>query len=216
AQGVVVMPAQFFVEVFDREVLVFLVVQTPHPVQFALRRTPVRDTAEPFVAQTVDTFGLVTDALAAEVAAGQAQQSTRFLGGQMTFLMPIERIQETPHVRLPQNKVPAHSRSPEQITNNADNSPATNRGQQTRSLHRNAVAVFMPVSWRITYTIPTVRCCLRRFCRKKALRTACNHHIEPHPVGWPDSRQCFGLPWSRQRLHALRRRSYGASQRRQQ
>ena len=101
AQGVVVMAAQFLVKVFDREVLVSLVIQTPHPGQFALRRPAVRNTAEPFVAQTVDTFGLVTDALAAEVAGGQTQQFARFLRGQTTFLMAGERIQETPHVRLP-------------------------------------------------------------------------------------------------------------------
>ncbi len=69
------------------------------------------------------------------MAGGQAQQFARFLGGQMTFLMPIERIKKTPHVRLAQNKVLAHARSPEQITNNADNSRATNRGQLTRPLH---------------------------------------------------------------------------------
>ena len=98
------MAAQFLVKVFDREVLVSLAVQTPHPFQLALRSPAVRNTAEPFVAQTVDTFGLLTDALAAEVAGGQTQQFVRFLGGQMTFLMAVERLQETPHVCLPQDK----------------------------------------------------------------------------------------------------------------
>ena len=126
--------AQLLVEVFDREIRIFLAVKTAHPLQFALRRPTVRDPAKTFVAQAVNAFGLIPNALATEVAARQAQQFASFFGAQTTLLMPIERIQETPHVRLPQNKVPAHSRSPERITNNADNSRASNRGQQTRSL----------------------------------------------------------------------------------
>jgi len=59
-------------EVFDREVRGFLTVKPAHTVQLALWRTSVRNTAQPFVAQPVHAFGLVTDALTAEVPARQA------------------------------------------------------------------------------------------------------------------------------------------------
>ena len=95
------MPAQVLVDEFDREVRVFLLVETPHPVQFALRRTPVRSTPKPLVAQALNTLRRVTDALAAEVAAGQTQKVARFFRGQTTLFVLLMRIQETPHMRLP-------------------------------------------------------------------------------------------------------------------
>ena len=95
------MPAQFLVEVFDREVRVFLFVETTHPVQFALRRTPVGNPPEPSVTQAFDTLGLVADALTPEVATGQTQKIARFFRRQTPLSVLLMRILETPHVRLP-------------------------------------------------------------------------------------------------------------------
>jgi predicted naringenin-chalcone synthase len=57
AKRIVVTPAQLLVEVLDREVRVFLFVETSHPLQFALQRMAVRNTPEPLVPQALDTLG---------------------------------------------------------------------------------------------------------------------------------------------------------------
>ena len=82
-------------DVFDREVREFFLVQPPHPVQFALRRTAVRNTPEPLVPETINPLGLVTDALAAEMAAGQTQQFAGFFRCQTTFFVVLRRSLET-------------------------------------------------------------------------------------------------------------------------
>lgn len=66
---------QFLVEVLRREVGIFLTIQPTRPLQFALRRPAMRDTAKTFVAKTIDAFGLVTNTLAAKMTASQADNS---------------------------------------------------------------------------------------------------------------------------------------------
>jgi hypothetical protein len=140
AKSIIVPPAQFLVEVFDREVRVSLLVETSHQVQFAFRGTPV---------------GKLFRAACRAGPRRPQPRNARTDGGSggPTNLedRPLLPLSDDPSYiaharpgnasRAPPNPMTDHAQAPEQPVNKPDKSRAPNRGQLMRSLHADSATL---------------------------------------------------------------------------